>query len=64
MASESTYTLYKYDPSGVAALVFVALFGLTTSVHIFQMIRNRSWFFIPFIIGGLCKFIPHSGRKT
>ncbi|KAK4863174.1 hypothetical protein LT330_001952 [Penicillium expansum] len=62
MASESTYTLYKYDPSGVAALVFVALFGLTTSVHIFQMIRNRSWFFIPFIIGGLFEAVGYVGR--
>lgn len=64
MANDSTYTLYNYDPSGVAAIIFVALFGLTTFVHIFQMIRSRSWFFIPFIIGGICKYIPHPAMKV
>lgn len=60
MANESTYTLYNYNPSGVAAIIFVVLFGLTTLVHIFQMIRSRSWFFIPFIIGGICQYISYS----
>lgn len=63
MANDSTYILYNYDPSAVAAIIFVVLFGLTTLVHIFQMIRSRSWFFIPFIIGGICKYIPHSGTN-
>ncbi|CDM34906.1 hypothetical protein DTO013E5_3193 [Penicillium roqueforti] len=62
MANESTYTLYNYNPSGVAAIIFVVLFGLTTLVHIFQMIRSRSWFFIPFIIGGIFEAIGYLGR--
>ncbi|KAJ5208084.1 hypothetical protein N7449_002463 [Penicillium cf. viridicatum] len=62
MANDSTYTLYNYDPSGVAAIIFVALFGLTTLVHIFQMIRSRSWFFIPFIIGGISEAVGYVGR--
>ncbi|KAJ5954249.1 hypothetical protein N7501_008528, partial [Penicillium viridicatum] len=62
MANGSTYTLYNYDPSGVAAIIFVVLFGLTTFVHIFQMIRSRSWFFIPFIIGGIFEAVGYVGR--
>ncbi|KAJ5385386.1 hypothetical protein N7517_003297 [Penicillium concentricum] len=62
MANDSTYTLYNYDPSAVAAIIFVVLFGLTTLVHIFQMIRSRSWFFIPFIIGGLFEAVGYVGR--
>ncbi|CAI7609549.1 unnamed protein product [Penicillium glandicola] len=58
----TTYTFYNYNPSAVAALIFVALFGLTTLVHVFQMIRNRSWFFIPFIIGGLFEVAGYVGR--
>ncbi|OQE46065.1 hypothetical protein PENCOP_c001G08989 [Penicillium coprophilum] len=62
MASDSTYTLYNYDPSEVAAIIFVVLFGLTTLVHIFQMIRTRSWFFIPFTIGGCFEAVGYVGR--
>ncbi|OQD66765.1 hypothetical protein PENPOL_c004G02541 [Penicillium polonicum] len=62
MANDSTYTLYNYGPSGVAAIIFVVLFGLTTFVHIFQMIRSRSWFFIPFIIGRIFEAVGYVGR--
>ncbi|KAL6232830.1 hypothetical protein BDW75DRAFT_246899 [Aspergillus navahoensis] len=58
------YQYYMYDPSKGAAIPFAALFGLTTVVHIWQTIRNRTWYMIPFIIGGifeaigyLCRFI-------
>jgi hypothetical protein len=50
-----TYKLYNYNPSGGAAIPVAALFGLTTVIHIVQMIRARSWFMIPFTIGGICK---------
>jgi hypothetical protein len=49
------YLLYHYSPSKVAAIVFIALFGITTILHIFQLSRKRTWYFIPFVIGGLCK---------
>lgn len=55
--ADTTYILYNYNPSGVAAIIFIALFGLTTLAHIFQMIRSRTWFFIPFVIGGICKHV-------
>jgi hypothetical protein len=50
------YKLYNYNPSGGAAIPAAALFGLATVIHIFQMIRARSWYMIPFTIGGVCKF--------
>lgn len=49
------YLLYHYEPSFVAAIVFVALFGLTSSLHFIQLIKNRTWYFIPFLIGGVCE---------
>jgi hypothetical protein len=49
------YKLYNYNPSGGAAIPVAALFGLTTVIHIVQMVRARSWFMIPFTIGGFCK---------
>ncbi|KAJ5471327.1 hypothetical protein N7530_008684 [Penicillium desertorum] len=62
MANDSTYIFYHYNPSAAAAIIFVVLFGLTTLVHIFQMIRSRSWFFIPFIIGGIFEAVGYIGR--
>lgn len=52
------YLLYHYNPSKIAAAIFIVLFAITTSIHIFQLVRKRTWYFIPFIIGGICKSIP------
>ena len=49
------FSLYQYTPSIPAAIVFIALFGITTALHSYQMMRTRTWFFIPFLCGGLCK---------
>jgi aspartate carbamoyltransferase regulatory subunit len=27
-------------------------------LHLFQMIKTKTWFFVPFVIGGFCK-CPH-----
>ncbi|QKX61709.1 uncharacterized protein TRUGW13939_08864 [Talaromyces rugulosus] len=53
----SGYKLYDYNPSEAAAIVFAAIFAVTTLAHIFQMISRRTWYFTPFIIGGLCEFL-------
>jgi CRISPR/Cas system-associated protein Csm6 len=50
-----TYKLYNYDPSSSAAVAFAVIFGLSAAYHIWQVIRKRSWFFIPFVIGVMCK---------
>lgn len=52
----NAYVLYRYYPSQVAAIVFVILFALTTILHIFQLIKKRTWYFIPLVVGGLCKY--------
>lgn len=51
----NAFVLYRYHPSQAAAVLFVVLFFLTTALHIFQMVRKRAWFLVPFVIGGLCK---------
>lgn len=50
------YQYYHYDPSSGAAVSFAAVFGLTTVIHIWQMIRTRTWYLTPFVIGGICTF--------
>ncbi|KAF2199239.1 RTA1-domain-containing protein [Delitschia confertaspora ATCC 74209] len=61
MAREKYY-LYRYEPSLVAAVIFVVLFGISTILHIFQAWRSKSRFLIPFIIGGLFETIGYIGR--
>ncbi|KAK6837825.1 hypothetical protein RU639_001537 [Aspergillus parasiticus] len=58
----STWTYYHYGPSLPAALIFAVLFGLSSLVHTFQMIRTRTWCFTPFVIGGFCECTGYIGR--
>jgi hypothetical protein len=59
------YIFYRYDPSLPAAVIFIALFAISTSLHAFQVLRKRTWYFLPFVIGGFCRtpppFIERSG---
>ena len=45
---------YRYYPSNVAAIIFVVAFALTTLLHIFQLMKKKTWYFIPLVIGGFC----------
>jgi hypothetical protein len=49
---------YRYVPSLAGAIVFIVCFLITTAVHCWQMAKFRSWFFVPFVIGG---FSMHAG---
>jgi hypothetical protein len=39
-----------------AAIIFVLLFGVSSILHTAQMGITRTWFMIPFLIGGYCKY--------
>lgn len=54
------YPLWRYVPSLPAAIVFAILFGIATVLHGFMMVKNRSWFCLPFVVGGICKSSPHA----
>ncbi|KAK0284242.1 hypothetical protein LTR35_005958 [Friedmanniomyces endolithicus] len=56
------FEYYHYLPSMGAAVLFIVLFGLVTSLHLFLMIRSRTWFMIPFVIGGIFETIGYIGR--
>lgn len=57
------YPLWHYIPNRPAAIIFTVLFGLATVVHSVLMFRHRTWFCIPFIIGGLCKLYSSPFRN-
>lgn len=50
------FVFYYYEPSMAAAVIFVLLFGVSTIWHGVQMFMTRTWFMIPFLIGGLCQY--------
>lgn len=55
MEAPPKFVFYAYAPSLPAAITFVIVFGLSTIWHIKQLFQSRTWYFIPFIIGCLCK---------
>jgi len=49
----------EYTPSLIAAIIVVITFAILTIIHLFKLIRTRTWFCVPLVIGGLCKcFLP------
>ncbi|KAJ5638832.1 hypothetical protein N7528_001222 [Penicillium herquei] len=62
MASDSSFELYNYNPSTGAAVAFAIFFALSIAGHVWQIWRNKSWFFIPFIIGGLFEIFGYAAR--
>ncbi|KAF3932442.1 hypothetical protein ABW19_dt0201048 [Dactylella cylindrospora] len=53
---------YLYYPSLPAAVIFVVLFVLCGSVHIYRLFKYKGWYFIPFIIGVAFEAVGYAGR--
>ena len=51
----NAWVTYRYIPSLPAAIIFIVIFGLLTTLHIIKMLKLRSWFFVPFVVGGISK---------
>ncbi|MCJ1247301.1 hypothetical protein MMC30_004515 [Trapelia coarctata] len=60
--TKAKYIFYHYDPSLAAAVIFVILFFVTTLAHVHKLVMRRTWFFIPFVIGGFFEAIGYVGR--
>ncbi|KAM0542427.1 hypothetical protein ACHAPJ_012789 [Fusarium lateritium] len=56
------YVFYHYSPSIPAAAATIALFGFSTLLHSYQMVRTRTWFMIPFIVGCIVEAVGYAGR--
>ncbi|KAK3401716.1 RTA1 like protein-domain-containing protein [Sordaria brevicollis] len=56
------FEFFKYDPSLAANAVFTALFGITAIGHTFLLVKNRTWYFIPFVLGCLFEAVGYIGR--
>ncbi|KAH0339787.1 putative C6 transcription factor, partial [Aureobasidium melanogenum] len=56
------FSYYEYLPSKAAAVVACLIFIIITLLHSWQLFRTRTWFFIPFVIGGLFEVIGYAAR--
>lgn len=56
------FELWHYTPSIAAAIIFIILFITLTSYHTFLIFRRRTWFCIPFVIGGLFESAGYIAR--
>lgn len=49
------FKYYHYDPSFAAAVIVALVFCVATIRHAQVLMKNKSWYFLPFLIGCLCK---------
>lgn len=51
------YYLWQYVPSIAAAVIFLLLFLGMTALISWRMYKTKTWFCLPFAIGGFCKLV-------
>ncbi|KAK2669649.1 Fungal transcription factor [Fusarium oxysporum f. sp. vasinfectum] len=53
---------YRYEPSLPASIIFIVIFALSSTLHLFQIIKTRTWFFLPFLVGSIFETVGFIGR--
>ncbi|KAF4546217.1 uncharacterized protein LTHEOB_4214 [Lasiodiplodia theobromae] len=59
---KAEYKLWDYNPSIPAATVAAGVCGFLTLIHAIRLTRNRTWFCIPLIIGGVFETAGYAAR--
>ncbi|KAI1371564.1 RTA1 like protein [Hypoxylon crocopeplum] len=57
-----TFVFYRYQPSLPAAIIFIIFFAISSLIHATVLVRKRTWYFIPFLIGCLFETVGYVGR--
>ncbi|KAK5107949.1 hypothetical protein LTR62_000494 [Meristemomyces frigidus] len=55
---------YRYHPSLAAAVIFLIAFVIATGWHAVILFRRRTWYYTPFLIGGIFELIGYCGRAV
>ncbi|KAH7010956.1 RTA1 like protein-domain-containing protein [Macrophomina phaseolina] len=53
----------QYKPSLLAAIAVTVSFAVTTAIHLAQLIRHRTFYFITFALGGVCEIVGYLARS-
>ncbi|PCG98267.1 RTA-like protein [Penicillium occitanis (nom. inval.)] len=61
---KGNYYLWYYVPSLPAAIILLVTFIVATTFHIYRLFKTRTWFCIPFCIGGIFEIYGFVFRCT
>lgn len=53
---------YQYVPKIGAEAFFLSVFTIIALIHLFYLIRKRTWYFIPFFIGCVFEAVGYGAR--
>ncbi|WZH40877.1 RTA1 like protein-domain-containing protein [Fusarium acuminatum] len=53
---------YRYEPSLPTSIIFIVIFALSSALHLFQIIKTSTWFFLPFLAGSIFETVGFIGR--
>ncbi|KAG5813939.1 hypothetical protein H9Q74_003074 [Fusarium xylarioides] len=56
------WSFYRYEPSTAAAVIYILLFSITTIIHVYQMIKTKTWYMLAFCLGGVSEIAGYIGR--
>ncbi|KAK5722304.1 hypothetical protein LTR15_005533 [Elasticomyces elasticus] len=56
------FKLYRYNPSLGAAIAATLIFAVLTSVHLTLLVKAKTRYFVPFLIGGIFETLGYAGR--
>ncbi|KAI5816859.1 RTA1 like protein-domain-containing protein [Pyronema omphalodes] len=56
------FVYYRYTPTLIGAVIFSACFFIVSFIHAWKIIRTKTWYFIPMLIGSLMEALGYIGR--
>jgi hypothetical protein len=51
MAGKNIHGMYPYEPSIIVALIAAGVFGLSAALHMFVVVKKKTWFYSCLVIG-------------
>ncbi|KAG4431805.1 hypothetical protein IFR05_012713 [Cadophora sp. M221] len=54
--------VYPYTPNAPICIVMAILFGISASYHLFQMIKKKTWFYSPLVVGAFMMTFGYIAR--
>ncbi|KFA74439.1 hypothetical protein S40288_08915 [Stachybotrys chartarum IBT 40288] len=61
-AESGGFQMYHFTPTVAGAVIFAVLFGVASIRHAQLLIRTRTWFLIPFLVGCLFEAVGYAAR--
>ncbi|KXT15949.1 hypothetical protein AC579_1420 [Pseudocercospora musae] len=60
--NDATIIIYGYTPSSLVGVLGVVLFAIATVAHLYLLIRHRTWYFTPMMVGTAMEVVGYVFR--